>query len=116
MNTPVFALDDQGFFLNNAISTMTIDDPTLLYCLMSPVAWFLLQQSAAPMANGYRQLHGHVIERLPIPEFTSEEQSYIKHWISGPDGRGGSGSPSWDPVYRAFGLSEPEIDVILKHQ
>ncbi len=116
VNTPMFARDDQGYFLNNALSTMTVDDPILLYCLMSPVAWFLLEQSAAPMANGYRQLHGHVVERLPIPRFTTSEQRDIRQWVDEVDTSSTGGPLSWAPLYRAFGLTASEMDMILGHR
>ena len=112
VNQPVFALDSSGFYVNNAISAIPTSDPPLLFTLMSPVAWFFLLTAGAPMANGYRQIHGHVLESVPIPQFTPDTKASIQLWLQQSEARGSYADPPWYLLYQAFDLTAEEIALL----
>ena len=79
----------------------------------------LLQQAkalGAPMANGYRQIHGHVIERLPIPHFSRNARTGIGEWMRGTMNTQPIGEPPWDIVYAALELSTSEQRIVRTNQ
>jgi hypothetical protein len=115
-NRPCFALDAKGFFINNAISAIPSADPVLLFHLMSPVSWFIMRALGAPMANGYRQLHGHVIERLPVPAFSTSAVSSINRWMEGKLKNYAQAEPPWNLVYDALHISSVEQSIIMENQ
>ena len=116
VNRPCFALDSEGFYINNAISAIPSADPVLLFLLMSPVSWFIMRALGAPMANGYRQLHGHVVERMPIPTFTDSAQETIKGWVEGVLTHDLTTPPPWYLVYDALRLSSEDQRILLENQ
>ena len=116
VNQPCFALDSKGYFINNAISAIPSADPVLLFLLMSPVSWFIMRALGAPMANGYRQLHGHVVERMPIPTFTDGAQRIIKGWVECVLTHDLTTPPPWYLVYDALRLSSDDQRVLLENQ
>jgi hypothetical protein len=115
-NWPCFALDAKGFFINNAISAIPSADPVLLFQLMSPVSWFIMRALGAPMANGYRQLHGHVIERIPVPAFSTSATATIKAWMEGKLKNKPETEPPWNLVYEALHISSEEKRIMLENQ
>ena len=112
VDRPVFALDQSNCFVNNAVSVIPTDDPVLLFFLMSPAAWFFLQSAGAPMANGYRQLHGHVVERVPIPRLSETARVQITRWVNLALDGGDLGNPPWGLLYESFGLNAQEVAII----
>jgi hypothetical protein len=110
VNRPLFALDREGCYINNAISAIPTDDVTVLFCLMSPVSWLFLHTYGAPMANGYRQIHGHVVERVPIPEFTRSQRESIVEWYATSLEAGNFKDPPWQIVYDAFAICSDDIE------
>jgi len=113
-NRPVFALDKSGQYVNNALSVLPFDDPVLLFCLMSPITWFFLLTAGAPMANGYRQIHGHVLEAVPIPTLTRQASERIRSWILEAEDICAFEDPPWDVLYDAFELSKGEQELLAK--
>lgn len=82
MDKPTFAWDDEGRYVNNALNfpaTMSIGDLALLN---SRAAWALLRGTGATMSGGFVQVHGHVLEKLPIPETEPSDQSRLKDLAS----------------------------------
>ncbi len=116
VNRPCFALDSTGYFVNNAISAIPASDHSLLFYLMSPVSWFILRALGAPMANGYRQIHGHVIERLPIPVFSESARAIIDRWVRSAIEEGKLSDPPWHLIYEAMGLSQEEERILMENQ
>jgi hypothetical protein len=75
MDVPSFALDsDDGYYINNALSSVANADDAELALLNSKVSWFTLKSSGSTMSGGFLQIHGHVLEALPIPDMTKTQK------------------------------------------
>jgi hypothetical protein len=114
VDRPMFALDTTGHYVNNALSVLPVDDPVLLFCLMSPVTWFFLLTAGAPMANGYRQIHGHVLEDVPIPVLSKQARQRIHGWITDALDNRRFEDPPWELLYDAFELSRDETQLLAE--
>ena len=114
VNRPIFALDTSGCYVNNALSVIPVDDPVLLFFLMSPVAWFFLREAGAPMANGYRQIHGHVLEAIPVPEVPMSVRQTICAWMDDATVGEQFTDPPWQLLYQIYELNDEEIALLCR--
>lgn len=69
MDRATFAWDAQGHYVNNALNFANRAGLLELALLNSQLCWFWLQDVGSVMRGGYVQVHGHVLESLPIPDF-----------------------------------------------
>ncbi|MEI6706227.1 MAG: N-6 DNA methylase [Methylococcales bacterium] len=72
-----FWLDNKNYYFNNALNLIPKTTYYELGILLSPVHWFLLTANASTMSGGFYQIHGHVLEKLPIPPATPEQKTHI---------------------------------------
>jgi hypothetical protein len=114
VDRPTFAIDRDGFYINNALSAVPAADPVILFALMSPITWFVLASTGAPMANGYRQIHGHVLEAVPLPQFTADVQYQIVNYLRRPLPDRWEKTAPWELVFDAFELSPGEASLIME--
>ncbi len=78
MDAPIFWLDDGGnYFLNNALNFMADVDAFELGLLNSRVLWFAIKDTASVMSGGFVQVHGHVLEKCPIPATSKADKERI---------------------------------------
>jgi hypothetical protein len=78
MDSPSFALDsDHGYYINNALSSVANAGDTELALLNSKVSWFTLKSSGSTMSGGFLQIHGHVLDALPIPDMTPSHKQEL---------------------------------------
>jgi hypothetical protein len=67
MDIPLFWLDSKNYYFNNALNIIPNVSYYELGILISSVSWYLLKANASTMSGGFCQIHGHVLEKLPIP-------------------------------------------------
>ena len=72
-----FWLDEQSNYLNNALNFVSNANYFELALLNSKITWFLLKSNGALMSGGFFQIHGHVLEKLPIPTTTETQRSQL---------------------------------------
>lgn len=77
MAEPNFFLDSKNFYFNNALNLIPKTTYYELGILISSVSWYLLTANASTMSGGFYQIHGHVLEKLPIPPATDEQKTKI---------------------------------------
>ncbi len=78
MDAPIFWLDDKaGYFLNNALNFLADVGAYELGLLNSSVLWFAIKDMASVMSGGFVQVHGHVLEKCPIPAASEADKSRI---------------------------------------
>ena len=79
MAEPLFCLDSENYVFNNALNM--IPNATLyhLAVLSSSISWFFLSALGNKMRGGFFQVHGHLLEKLPIPTATQAQQSELSH-------------------------------------
>ena len=83
MAEPTFWLDmDDHCYLNNALNFVAGVDGFELGLLNSRAMWFVLRDSASTMSGGFVQVHGHVLERCPIPTVTADVRACVAEWAS----------------------------------
>lgn len=63
---PCFIYDTQGFFTNDAIWFLSVNDQSLLSLLNSSTGWFLISEYCPRIQNGY-QLIWDNFSQIPIP-------------------------------------------------
>lgn len=68
MPKPLFWLDTQKKYFNNALNLIADVTAFELGILNSNISWFCLSHMGSAMSGGFFQIHGHVLERLPIPK------------------------------------------------
>jgi len=77
MATSTFWLDTKNYYFNNALNVIADITYYELGILNSLVHWYLLTANASTMSGGFYQIHGHVLEKLPIPPATDEQKARI---------------------------------------
>lgn len=78
MDAPIFWLDDRGnYFLNNALNFLADVGAFELGLLNSRVLWFAIKEMASVMSGGFVQVHGHVLEKCPIPAASEVDKERI---------------------------------------
>jgi Eco57I restriction-modification methylase/TaqI-like C-terminal specificity domain len=77
MDTPVFALESAGGYMNNALNFVAGAGYAELALLNSKVSWFNLKSSGSTMSGGFLQIHGHVLEKIAIPEMDSSQKQEL---------------------------------------
>ena len=83
MAEPTFWLDvDDHCYLNNALNFVAGVDCFELGLLNSRALWFVLRDSASTMSGGFVQVHGHVLERCPIPTAAADVRARVAGWAS----------------------------------
>jgi hypothetical protein len=73
-----FAWDAKGFFGNDKSYAISTKDIALLALLNSSVAWFVLCGLAPAVRGGFRELRVQYVEKLPIPNWKTEERAYLE--------------------------------------
>ena len=77
MPHPLFHLDTQNYYPNDAIYFIPETGYYELGLLSSKLFWFLLISDALTMSGGFYQVLGHMLEKLPIPPATPEQKTKI---------------------------------------
>ena len=77
MPTSLFWLDDNNTYFNNALNLIPNTSYYELGLLNSNTSWFFLKSIASTMSGGFYQIHGHILERLPIPKTTDKKEEEI---------------------------------------
>jgi type I restriction-modification system DNA methylase subunit len=77
MGESLFWLDTNNYYINNALNVLPEVSAYELGLLISNISWFLIVSNASTMSGGFYQIHGHVLEKLPIPEATDEQKQVI---------------------------------------
>jgi hypothetical protein len=77
MDKPLFTLDTKSYYFNNALNLIPETSFYELGLIISIVSWYLLTDSASLMRGGFYQVHGHVLEKLPIPNANPEQRAHI---------------------------------------
>lgn len=78
MDVPTFWLDTEGkFYVNNALNFLADADAYEVGLLNSKAVWFAIKDAASVMSGGFVQVHGHVLEKCPIPVVSAEDRTRI---------------------------------------
>ena len=77
MPSPLFWVDTDSTYFNNALNLINAVSYYELGLLNSNISWFFLKSIASAMSGGFYQIHGHVLEKLPIPKATNAQQELI---------------------------------------
>ena len=78
MDAPIFWLDDGGgYYLNNALNFLADVGAFEVGLLNSRVLWFAIKDMGSVMSGGFVQVHGHVLEKCPIPAATDADKKRI---------------------------------------
>ena len=78
MNAAMFCLDARGsYYLNNALNFIGGVGAYEVGLLNSRVAWFAIKELATLLSGGFVQVHGHVLEKCPIPSATDADRDSI---------------------------------------
>lgn len=72
--SPEFWLDNAGKFINNALFSISSEDPILLAILNSPVCWKHLTSKSTNLSGGFSQADAEDLESLPIPATTDAQR------------------------------------------
>jgi hypothetical protein len=70
---PLFCLDREGFFINNALWAIVGAGVTELAILNSTLAHAIFRAETTPLSGGFYQLNAHQLVRFPIPAIASAE-------------------------------------------
>ena len=77
MLSPLFWLDSSEFYINNALNVVPNASFYEVGLFNSNPSWFFLESIASTMSGGFYQIHGHVLEKLPIPKATASQKEVI---------------------------------------
>lgn len=81
MDVPTFWLDENnGYYLNNALNFLSGVGYFELALLNSSVLWFVIKDLASVMSGGFVQVHGHVLERCPIPPANKSQKEQLANF------------------------------------
>lgn len=64
--SPQFALDTQGYFVNDKAYTIPVSDSYLLALLNSKLTYWFLKQIIPPVRGGYLELRVNYMQRIPV--------------------------------------------------
>jgi type I restriction-modification system DNA methylase subunit len=79
MAEPLFCLDAENYYFNNALNMLPNASLYHLAVLSSSISWFFLSALGNKMRGGFFQVHGHLLEKLPIPNATEAQQTELSH-------------------------------------
>lgn len=74
MSEPLLWMDTENYYLNNALNIIPNASYFVLGVLSSKCCWFLMKSLGSPMSGGFYQIHGHVMEKMPIPQKPKSEK------------------------------------------
>lgn len=78
MDKPMFWLDsNENYYLNNALNFVSGVGEFELGLLNSCIFWFVIKDLASVMSGGFFQVHGHVLERCPIPPANKSQKEQL---------------------------------------
>ena len=78
MDSSMFWLDSKhGYFVNNALNFLADVGAYELGLLNSSAMWFVIKDTASVMSGGFVQVHGHVLEKCPVPAVPEAEKKRI---------------------------------------
>ncbi|MEI7456881.1 MAG: TaqI-like C-terminal specificity domain-containing protein [Nitrosomonadales bacterium] len=77
MAEPLFYLDTDQYYLNNALNIFPDVSYFELGILISSVNWFFIRSTASLMSGGFFQVHGHVLEKCPFPTASNSQRAEI---------------------------------------
>lgn len=78
MDTATFWLDTDGeFYVNNALNFLAGAGAYEAGLLNSRTMWFAIKDAASVMSGGFVQVHGHVLEKCPIPLACAQDKARI---------------------------------------
>lgn len=73
-NTPCFAYDDKGYYINQTCYFIPTDDKYLCALLNSMLIYFYMQQIASSLGEGAFRWIKQFVEKLPIVKIDSKNQ------------------------------------------
>jgi type I restriction-modification system DNA methylase subunit len=76
MDKSLFCYFDKTYF-NNALNLIPKTSYFEAGLFNSNVTWFVLISLGASMSGGFYQIHGHLLDRIPIPTATDEQKKAI---------------------------------------
>jgi adenine-specific DNA-methyltransferase len=79
VDRPIFAYEDNGYYLNNALWIIPRVSSALVALLNSPIAWWFLKQSATDLQGGYLQISRENLALLGIPPLPAKSEESICH-------------------------------------
>ena len=79
MAEPLFCLDAENYYFNNALNMLPNASLYHLAVLSSSISWFFLSALGNKMRGGFFQVHGHLLEKLPIPAASEQQQTELSH-------------------------------------
>ena len=77
MDKPLFVLDSNNFYFNNALNLIPKVSFYELGLIISSTSWYFLTYNASLMRGGFYQIHGHVLDKLPIPNASTKQRAEI---------------------------------------
>ncbi len=119
---PCFILDNQKLFCNDSIWVLPTDDRVLLGILNSKMGWWLISKYCTAIRNGY-QLIWKYFSQIPIAIGNDEIRDEIKNIVNSiielkkqnPSADTSALESEIDRlVYRLYGLTEEEIEIVEK--
>lgn len=81
-NTPCFAYDTQGFYINQTCYFIPTDDKYLCAVLNSKLIYFYMRQIASNLGDGAFRWIKQFVEKLPIPKITKSNQKIVDRIIA----------------------------------
>lgn len=81
-NTPCFAYDTQGFYINQTCYFILTDDKYLYATLNSKLIYFYMRQMASSLGDGAFRWIKQFIEKLPIPKITESNQHLVDRIVA----------------------------------
>jgi hypothetical protein len=116
---PVFALDNHGYYINNAVWMLPKSDWFLLAVLNSNVGWYQITHYCTPIQNGFQLVWDYLKNlKIPTPPDALREQiaDLARQCLAAASSAPGS-LPALESrlnalVYQAYGLDAADIAVI----
>jgi type I restriction-modification system DNA methylase subunit len=75
--TPLFSMDEQGFYSNDKSYIISGGDWFLLSLLNSSAMWFLIKGMSPPVRGGFYECRIQYIETLPIPKADAKQKKAL---------------------------------------
>lgn len=118
-----FTLDYKGFFINNKIFTIPLEDKYLLGILNSFVVWNYLKNICSVLGDaeqgGRLELRASYMSKIPIPKVEEKEKEVIEKLVEKCLNANGVNCEQWEAeideiVADLYGLTEAEKKIIAE--
>ena len=77
MDKPLFVMESDFYYFNNALNLIPQTSFYELGIIVSKLSWYLLTENASLMRGGFYQMHGHVLDKIPIPNASIQQSAEI---------------------------------------